>query len=276
MKLGEIRRVLSFFAMAFTAFATVLLIVATVLSATLARGRYIKERLVTDELVDSCISQLEIKYAELEAESNIPIRVFETMADDFTVSNSLKANVEECYNDDIEVKDERSNLINSFEGLCKEYLDGNKIKYNPKSVRNTAEKATDIYIETTYIKGLDGALKKGIMLKRELSSASLVAVVALSVGLLILLILYSNRKGAFFNFFSAVSSGALAGIIAGLATVIAKPVMKLGITPAIYGGILNNLMLRVCLLIILASVVIFVASYGIVLIITKKLIDAEK
>ena len=276
MKLGDTRRLLSYFAMIFASVASLILIFSTVFNYTLANGNYVKERLVTDELTQQCIAQLEIKFSELEAESNIPIRVFETMADEFTVSQSLKENVEGCYNDDAELTQNRQTLVNSFEGLCKEYLDGNKIKYNSESVKHAAEKAADIYYETTSIKGLDGAAEKAVKLKGYLSGAALVSIIALALSLLALLMLYSNRKRVFFNFFAAVSTGAFAGVVTSVAGLISKPALKLGVTPALYGDILSSLMSKALIMALLASLALFIISYLTVYLIFKKLMKAEE
>ncbi|MGN0521694.1 MAG: hypothetical protein ACI4IQ_03545, partial [Eubacterium sp.] len=112
---------------------------------TLCSADFLKRTFLTQDLKEQCEKNFESRMNALELDSLIPVRVFETVSkvDDETSEDAIDRLFGE-HDTSLYTADR----VETFEELCKEYLDGNGIKYNEEQVQNTAVRATQIYADS--------------------------------------------------------------------------------------------------------------------------------
>lgn len=260
MVIGNSRKLLSYIFTAILACSVAVLIFSTVLGRTLASSDYVKNKLITNEIVNQCKEQLDLKYEMLEAETNIPVRVFQAMSTEMAIRETLVESLDSSYSDSRDEEEETA--ANSAYRFCIEYLDGNEIKYKKADVKNAAEKAGRIYNETVRIKALDGVYRKIMALRSVASRTAFAAFICALLSVLVFLVLYSDKNRALFNIVCGCAGGGLGGVVAALLAIVFNAAKKMNITPQIVHQSQNKLYLNFVLLVMAVSLALCAASYA--------------
>ncbi len=259
MELSATRKLLAVIISVIIAFSTALTITSFAIGSTLASQSFFKKNAVTGELISQCEAQLSAKYKTLEAQSGIPADVFETIKLEYPIGNSLNTAFQnvfssenpELYNDA---------LVDHFEKLCTDYLDGNHLKYNKTYIRNTATEAAEIFSDTVGLHNMGTASDKMSALKDASSLVTMFALVLLAVSIVLIFMLFSKRKSGYVYIFSSITGGAAGTAIGAFLCKIISPLEELGIAPEVYKSAMISVFGKSMLYTAAAGFVIAVSS----------------
>lgn len=268
MELRQTRRIMSSLFSFVIALCVVISVLSICVSATVTNRNYAVKHFVTDELVTECNTQLSKKFASLENESQIPTRVFETVADNASIRSSLRQSVLKYYSD-VEIQDDNGTTENYFYELCVEYLDGNHINYDKKSIERTAQKAAEIYRETVSINSSDELrqfIKFAGNTAAKVSSASLAGIV---ISMIMMSLLYSDMMKAYTYMAGAFCSGSASSLLLCLFVLAVKKHNIISIQPNAYNDALHSLFSSSLVVAIIISAVLLALSIGCTVIIKK-------
>lgn len=239
MGLSQTRKIISVIISFLTAFAAAALIVSAVAGSMLTSRQTLRKIIVTDELASQCERQLDAKYAVLEAETGIPRRVFEQVKKTYgikkslrrAVSNTFKGGNADLYNEE---------LVEYFNRLCVEFLDGNNTPYDKTEVRSAAKKAAKIYSDTFGFHNADLSAKKITALKDRCARVILMSVLLIFVCLLIVSVIYSNKSKGYIYNFAGLSGGSLAAALCALLCLIFKVYNRFNLQPAVFNSAVGH------------------------------------
>ena len=268
MEISSTRRLLAVIISALIAFSTALTVSSFVIGSTLGSQEFFSSNAVTGGIASQCEEQLSAKYRALEAQSGIPASVFETVKLEYPIDISLKTAFQnifssenpELYNDA---------LVEHFETLCTDYLDGNKKNYNKEYIRNTAEEAARIFSETAGLHHMGTAADKIAALKSRCHLYTLIGLIADAVLILLLLMLFGKFKRCAVYVFGSVAGGMTGTTAASLLCKVVSPLRTLNITPEIYKEAMISVFGKSMLYLAAASVLAAAVSWTAALIYYK-------
>ena len=260
MGLSETRKALSVIISAITSLAAAALIISFVLGFALNSQPFLERLLVTDSLVAECEAQLDSKYAVLEAETGIPSRVFAQVKTNYGVGDSLNRALQNVYTAE-DASLYNNSTVEFFNKLCTEYFEGSNIEYDKDDVQRTAVEAARIFSDTVGFHNADSAAKRIEALRSGCSAVELGALMFILLGMLSVVILYTDRKKGIIYNFIGLSGGSLGAAVAAALCIIFKSYNKISIMPEVFAGAAGNAV-KICLfLVIPAGLILATASY---------------
>lgn len=233
MGLKKARKFLCIIIAAVISFSTVCVIASATLDFCLANRGFFSKHLITNQIVEECNVQLEKKYEALEAESGIPLRVFEMAMETYDTRENLNLAASYIFSEE-STELYSPERVDYFYNLCTEYLDGNSIKYNKAEVKAVAEKATKIYSDTVGIHNTDIVSQYLIDFSRNCAKAASIAIVSLIICVVLLIIIYNKKNDAYMYLACGISGGGIATALAALLALIFRIGTNVSVSPAVY------------------------------------------
>ncbi len=270
MGLSQTRKILSVIIAALVAVATLALILSFVIGNTVTSIAFLDRVMIRGELVSACEEQLDLKYTALEAETGIPKRVFDRAKSDYKVEDSLKSELSKVFNNE-EPTPYSETMVDYFTKLCTEFLDGSEIKYDEENIKQTARKAAQIYNDTVGFHNTENATERLSTLKNRCSKAMLVSVMLIFIGLLMLMIIYAEKKKGVTYALSGVAGGAAGAMLTAITCSVFKVWNKIVVYPDAFGGAVRKAVNICTMLTVPAGAVICIGSCIAIFIIIRKL-----
>ncbi|MGN0529281.1 MAG: hypothetical protein ACI4IE_09120 [Eubacterium sp.] len=268
MELRQTRRIISSLLSFVIAMCVAVSVFSVCAAATVTNKNYAVKHFVTDELVAECDRQLSKKFASLANESQIPARVFETVKDNVSTRTSLQQGVLIYYSDE-EIQNDTISRADYFYKLCVEYLEGNHIKYDKKSIERTAQKAADIYRETVNMKCSDELhqlIDSAGSTAAKVSSASLAFIV---ISMIMMSLIYNDMMKAYTYMAGAFSAGSASSLLFCLFALITEKHNVISIQPKAHYDALCSLFGSSLIVTIVISAVLLAVSLGCTVIIKR-------
>ena len=260
MELSTTRRLLSRAYAVCLSVCTALLIFTLIISGLFASSTFVEKIMISDALINACEAQLDAKYETLSAETGIHERVFQQVKTDYSTEEALTSALRNL-NGEEDSSLYSNSLVNYFKKLCKEFLQGNKMKYDEKNVSLAAERAARIYSECVGLHQAELISGKADEAKRMSRNVSLASASLFAVIVLLLFVMYSEKNKAYSYTLSGVSGGALGLLLGALVSFIVKPWKAINITPAAFQEGVMKLFNYAFLLICLVSLAVCVAAF---------------
>ncbi len=261
MGIGTTRKILSVIIAVLMAAVVTLTGALLVMNLTLSNRAFLEENVVSDTLVETCEEQLDAKYAVLEAETGIPIRVFQAITVEYPVDTTLKMAFQNAFGAE-DSSFYSSNLVNYFYDLCEDYLEESQATFTEEEVRIAADKAAVIFSETVGLHEVDFVNTKLLALRHTVSSILTVAVVGLVLCVALMLMLYSDKnKTASYLLFGG-AGGALGMLSGSLGCLIIKAHTRLQLLPSIYATVVGEMVKKYFLLTAAAGAVLLIVFYA--------------
>lgn len=240
-----------------------------VFNSTLSSKNFLEKHLITDSLVTECEKQLDESFAVLSAESGIPVTVFTTAYKEFPTKDSMIQAAQYIFNEQDSTLYSQTK-IDYFDKLCKEYLDGNNIKYKKSDISNVAQKAAEIYSNCVGIHNVDYVSAQLPILSKSCGKAATLSVIMCAVIGLFMIIMYSDKNRAFAYLASGSAGAGTAGIFSSVLLILTKLGSHFNCTPAIYQQSVYSIIRLSFLILLVSSVVVAIFSYIILFAIKKK------
>lgn len=268
MELASTRKLLSWLFAFIIALGSAAVITALTAGSTLASSECFQKNAVTPAVVSECEKQLDAKFSVLAEESGIPKSVFLTVTNEYPVDGSMKTAFQNVFsNDNPELY--TNELVNHFEQLCTDYLDGNEIKYNKKHVKTAAQEAAKIFSQTVGLHNM-GATGDKIQRLKDFSSKLIVTGLAAALlGAGFTLLLYSNKKKALVYIYSGISGGAAGTALGGIICRLHSPAGAVNVIPKAYNSIVSTLFAKSFTTLALASLAV-AALFWIIMLLTYR------
>ncbi|MCR5208310.1 MAG: hypothetical protein K6C14_07550 [Eubacterium sp.] len=260
MELSTSRKLLSVIFSIIIALSVCTATAALTATQTLTKDSFLIKHAVSDELVAQCEEQLSAKYKMLETETGIPQNVFETVKKEYPVSASLKTAFQNVFSNESPELYSRD-LVDYFERLCTDYLDGNKIKYDKKNVKNAAEEAASIFSETVGLHNMGSASDKIEEFKGLCTLVSAVSVIAATLSTTMLFLIYSNKKKPQIYILSGASGGTAGAALSALICYFKSPVRSVGVEPAVYKSLFTVSLTRYFMVLFAVSALLTVTLW---------------
>ena len=233
MGLGTTRRVLCVIFSVLIAFGTAALLSATVINFTLSSQKFLGKYFVTDEIIEECGKQLEMKYSTLEAETGIPLRVFETVKEDYPLDRSITTALDNAFGAENTTLYNK-NMVSYFNNLCTEYLDASETAYKTADIDVTAEKAAMIFSDTVGLHGIDSLLNRMDALRNTSAGAAAVAAAFITLGVILIMVVYTDRRRGGIYVLSGITAGAFGTFAGSLICTLFRLSERLNIAPEVY------------------------------------------
>lgn len=233
MEMKQTRKLLSLIIAVVIAISSVCMLSSLTLELSLANKSFFSKHLVTNAVAEECEKQLDLKFEALEAESGIPLSVFQMATKTYSTADNLSQASQNIFSE--ETAELYSNeRVDYFYNLCTEYLDGNNISYNRDDVRRTADKAARIYSETVGIHNTDSISQYLTLFARDCTKATSITIVSLIICGTLLAIIYKKKNYAISYFASGVAGGGIATIIGALLALIFQVGTDVSVSPVVY------------------------------------------
>ncbi len=257
MLLKSSRKVLCFIFTLIIVAGNFLFIGSLVARYTIASGEYINIFLGSDKVLGECDENFKKGIESVAEESLIPSRVFEAILSDETLFNEnavqrLFSNGNASfYSEDI---------IEKFESLCIEYLNGNEISYNKAAIHNTALKAAAVFSDSYGIKNAKAFewIIDSVTANSPKYSSTGILLVVLAVAFILLI--QGKKKAKSYCAYAFAASGislALTGIVGAFVGTAGL----INITPHIYGNMINMSFRFAYIILFVTGVMIAAAAY---------------
>lgn len=258
MSLKSTRKILCFLFSVLIVAGNVLFFSSMLVYSTLCSPAYLKHTFLTQEVKQQCEKDFNTRMEALALESAIPARVFETVSkiDDET-SESAVDRLFGAHDTSLYTADR----VETFENLCKEYLEGNKINYNEQYVKNVAEKAAHIYADSY---GIDDVMQMSVFIdqvKNTYSRCTSVGVLFIVVSSIAIFMLFSKKRDAFEVIFLAYAATGITFILTSVIALIAKFGQHALIEPSFYADAAANVVRTVFIIALMFGIALTVISY---------------
>lgn len=262
MGMSETRKVLSIILSVLMAAAVAMTGALLVMNLTLSNRAYLEDNISTEALAEECETQLDAKYAVLEAETGIPERVFAAVKTDYPVGETLTNAFRNAFGAE-DSSYYNSNMVDYFYELCTDYLEQAGEEFTEDEVRIAADKAAVIFSETVGLHEVDNVNTKLLALRHTVSSMLGVAVVALVLIVVLMLMLYTDKNKAASYLCYGAAGGSLAMLTGSAGCLIAKLPDKLQLFPAIYATVAGEMVKKYFLLTAVAGAALLVLFYAV-------------
>lgn len=240
-----------------------------VFNSTLSSKAFLQKHFVTDSLVAECEKQLDEGFAVLSDESGIPATVFSVAYQEFPTKESMLQATQYIFNEQDSTLYSQSR-VDYFYKICTEYLDGNSIKYNKSDVRNTAQKAAEIYSNCVGIHNVDSVNAQLPVFNKNCGKAATFSVVICAVIGFFLIMMYSDKSRAFAYLASGGAGAGIGGILSSVLLLLTKLGSNFDFTPAIYQQSVFSILRLSMLVLLVCSAVVTAFSYIVLFSIRKK------
>lgn len=267
MSLSKARKILCCILTVVLAAGSMLFFGSLITSATVLSENYVVKVFELNDASSRCKEEFKKQLTVLEAKSSIPERVFDAVYNFDEISNdSVIRRLFSSADTTLYTEDE----VQRFEQLCKEYLEGNNIKYDKELIHNTALEATELYSQcfgmqnsqelSSFIQNADEQMQKLISIGGLL----------VMVSIIVLLILHRKSKDIMFNIFAALTLQGFAFIVSGILSLIFKVGQNIAISPQIYADAFADCAKGACVVSIIFGVISSALSLCANISITKK------
>lgn len=233
MTLGKGRTILATVLTVIIAAGGLLFFGAQAVRCTLCNEQYMSEVFASKTVVSKTKENFESQIQVVAAKSNIPAQVFTTILDnnapsaESAVQRLFRNNSTTFYNEDI---------VEQFENLCKEYLEGNSMKYSKNMIHNTAVSAAQAYSDSFGIKEPTQAKEFVNQVKANYGKFSSTGLLAIVVAYAPLVFLFSKRKDVKMVTCGALSAIGLAMVLTGIICLLLTVNIHPLITPELYSN----------------------------------------
>lgn len=270
MELRQTRRIISSLLSFVIAMCVAVSVFSVCAAVTVTNKNYAIKHFVTDELVAECDRQLSKKFASLANESQIPARVFETVKDNVSTRTSLQQGILRYYSDsDEETDSDDGSREDYFYKLCVEYLEGNHIKYDKKSIERTAQKAADIYRETVNMNCYDELHQFIDSIESAAAKVSSVSLAGIVISMIMMSLIYNDMMKAYTYMAGAFSAGSACALLFCLFALITEKHNVISIRPKAHYDALCSLFGSSLIVTIIISAVLLAVSLGCTVIIKR-------
>jgi len=261
MGIGETRKILSIILAVLTAVTVALTAMLALMNTTLANRTFLQKNIVNEALVQACNEQLDAKFAVLEAETGIPVRVFQAIKEDNPVDvtlnmafqNAFGAEDSSFYND---------NMVSYFYQLCEGYLKESNTLYTEEEVAVAADKAAAIFSETVGLHEVDYVNTKLITMRRSVSVCLAAGAIGLVLCAVLTLMLYTDKNKAMTYLCYGTAGGALGMLLGSIGCLIAKVPSGLNLAPSIYADAAGKLIQKYFLYTAGTGLLLLVIAYA--------------
>lgn len=231
MSLGKGRTILAAVLTVLIAAGGILFFSAQAVKCTLCNELFMSQVFSSKSVEAQCRKNFEAQMEVVAAESDIPARVFITILDNN--SPSAESALQRLFRGD-DTTFYNEDIVEQFEGLCREYLEGNGMKYGKTMIHNTAQRAARAYSDSFGIK--DPVQARAFISKvnstyGRFSSAGLMMAAVAFVPLIFLFSKKKDREIIACSAFTALGGGML---LTGLICLVLSIGLSPLITPQIY------------------------------------------
>lgn len=258
MSLTKSRKILSVILSVLIAFGGVLCYSAFLIKSTLCSEAYMLKTFSSDALYTQCKNNFTDRTTAIEDKSGIPARVFETILDNRHPAG--KTAVQRIFTDNnATLYDE--DLVEEFEELCIEYLQGNSLKYDKKMIHNTALYAAEIYSDCFGIHNYGSILSFISSTNAQYGKYISTGLLILTVSMALLFILFTNKKDYIRRtIYSGFTTTGLSLFLIGICALIFGIAKKPMIRPYLYADALAKSVNITFVITIVVGVLITVAA----------------
>lgn len=261
MGISTTRKILSIIISVLMAVAITITGVLLVLNLTLSNRAFLEENVVTNKLTAQCEEQLDAKYAVLEAETGIPIRVFQAIKVEYPIDTTLKMAFQNAFGAE-DSTFYSSNLVNYFYQLCEDYLGETDTSFTEEEVTRAADKAAMIFSETVGLHEVDFVNNKLIALRHSISSVLAITIVGLVLCVVLMLLLYTDKSKAATYLLYGAAGGALGLLTGSIGCLMIRAYTKLELLPFIYAEVVGEMVKKYFLLAAIAGAVLLIVFYA--------------
>lgn len=235
MSLKAARNFLSFLLCVIIVMGGMVSVSEVVAHYTICSPRYARHQLSAD-IIQQNKKSFEERIDALEAKSGIPARVFTAVYNVDTLNNAI---VDSVYagKDTTLYSIER---IDEFEKYCKEYLDGNEIKYNDEYVHQTAIEAARIYSECFGIDNAEAIYSVVERINAQYQTNLSFGLMLMVLAGVMLIVLFSKGKDVIKRVFAALSSLGFALAFGSVGCLIAGIGQHALVYPSVYENVINR------------------------------------
>ncbi len=255
MKLKTARKILCILFSVLIAVGSCLFTGAVLVKSTLCSEKYMTNFFSSGSVEQGNKNNLENELKVLAAQSNIPVRVFEAAQrlDDSDTASAVKRLFE---NHDPSLYNKAK--IELFENLCKEYLDGNHIKYDDAQIHRTAVRATEIFANSYGFQNTQTVTSFIKTVNENYSKYTSLGLMLIMVSVISVFLLFSQRKNALPVIISGFMSAGFAYVLIAVCSIL----FAVGKNPALYPQIYADALASSvrCLFIILLVIGIAVSA----------------
>lgn len=248
MSLTKSRKILSVILTVLIALGGILFFSSSLIKYTLCSEAYMTKIFSSDSLYSQCRDNFTDRTAVIEARSGIPAEVFETILDNRTPAG--KTAVQRIFTgNNASLYDEA--LVDEFEELCLEYLNGNSVKYDKEQVHNTAMYAAEVYSDCFGIQNC-GRIQAFISnTNSQYGKYASTGLLLLTVSIALLLILFTKKDYVLRVIYSAFTATGLSLFLIGICALIFGLANELMVEPHHYADALTR---AVNIIFVIASV----------------------
>lgn len=217
MSLRKARRILTILLSVLIVIGGNLFFGAEIAEYTFCNQNYMTKVFSSDTFNEKCELNFKDRTAVLSAESDIPPRVFEAILDNNSFASKTAVQRlfdgydSSLYNDD---------LIEQFETLCLEYLDGNKIAYDKSKIHNTAVAATEIYSDSFGISNSQEAIAFIDNVNSQHSKFASIGLLLIAISIALFLIIFTKKSDIIRAVCSAFTALGLSMLLTGICSLI--------------------------------------------------------
>ena len=259
MGLATTRKILSVLLAVVIALSVAVLLPSLVLSTTAQSEPFYERAFITEDITAECSEELSAAYAALEAETGIPARVFETVKEGSSVSDSLKTALENAFGSE-DATLYSQNMVTYFYNLCTEYLDGNGIAYDETRVMNAADKAARIFSDIVGLHGVEAVKAKADVIRYEAVGASTLAAFLMVLCIIMIVFMYNDTRKGIVYAASGAAGGALGTLLGSLLSALMGAGSHVRVTPAVYQTAMHRIFVANDILTALCALVMALAT----------------
>lgn len=257
MSLRKARKILSVLFVIIMAVGGNLFFSSEIVKYTICNPSYMVKVFSLNSFYTQCEKNFTDRIEVISAKSKIPADVFKAVLDEDAVLSSNA--VKKLFTDD-NPELYSPDLIEQFENLCLEYLDGNKISYDKTMVHNTAVYAAEVYSDSFGIHNTQEAKAFIDNVNGNYAQYASIGLLLIVVSSAIFFIIYSKkneRKRAFASAFTALGGSLFLPGFCGLVFGVADSPM---LTPQQYAKALSVAVDGAFVLLMTAGILITVLS----------------
>lgn len=236
MSLRKARKILSFILSVLIVIGGIMFSGAAIVKYTLCNESYMSKTFSSKSVHAECINNFTKRIEVISAKSDIPSRVFEAILDNDIPSGNA-AVLRLFTGDDSTLYSE--SLVERFEELCLEYINGNNITYDKNTVHNTAVYAAEVFSDCFGIKNAQEAMAFADKVDSSYGKYVSVGLLLISVSIAMILVLFSKKNDARRALCSAFTALGASLVFIGLSGLIFHVGGNPMLTPQLYAHALS-------------------------------------
>lgn len=221
MNLKSTRQILSVLMTFVIAASLVLIAISSIVGQTVCSKSFYVKHMASNQLVQACNAQLEIKFDALSKKSNIPSDVFNSVMTAYKTDENIKNAVSYLF-DENDSTMFNQNMVNFFYDSCVEYLEANEIEYSKTDITNAATEAAQIYSDTVGIHNINGISTYIQNARNNYLRMLSVCMLIVFIFVILMLFLYRESYKALYFVASAFLSAGVADILISILLLLSK------------------------------------------------------